>query len=151
MTVHERASAGGCLCGAVRYEVRGPLRAVIACHCRQCQRSSGHFVAATAARRRDLHLSGEENLSWYRSSARAERAFCRRCGSNLFWRRRDDETVSIMAGTLDRPTGLRLSEHIFTESAGDYYEITDGLPRRPGGLQGAPRHPVGGGDERGDG
>lgn len=42
---------GGCPCGGVRYEVRGPLRDVIACHCTQCRRTSGHFVAATACRR----------------------------------------------------------------------------------------------------
>ena len=41
---------GGCLCGAVRYRVAGPLRDVVACHCAQCRRSSGHFAAATAAR-----------------------------------------------------------------------------------------------------
>jgi len=42
------------LCGAVRYEVRGPLRPVVACHCTQCRRMTGHFLAATAAREADL-------------------------------------------------------------------------------------------------
>jgi len=43
---------GRCLCGAVRYELRGPLRPVVACHCNMCRRTSGHFAAATAARRK---------------------------------------------------------------------------------------------------
>ena len=49
---------GGCLCGAVRYRVAGPLRDVVACHCGQCRRSSGHHAAATAARRGDLGGGG---------------------------------------------------------------------------------------------
>ena len=43
---------GRCLCGAVNYRVDGPLRPVVACHCGQCQRTSGHFVAATSGRHR---------------------------------------------------------------------------------------------------
>jgi hypothetical protein len=35
---------GGCLCGAVRYELRSPLRPVVACHCKMCRRASGSFV-----------------------------------------------------------------------------------------------------------
>ena len=119
----EITGKGGCLCGAVAYEVRGPLRQVIACHCTQCRRTSGHFVAATQARRDDLALTSAEGLQWYASSDAAERGFCRHCGSSLFWRRLGEPLVSIMAGTLDQPTGLRIVEHIYRESAGDYYEV----------------------------
>jgi hypothetical protein len=101
---------GGCLCGGVRYEVHGPLRGVIACHCSQCRRTSGHFVAASEARTADLALLESATLRWYRSSVAAERGFCSRCGGNLFWRPTGAElgVTSIMAGTLDshgrRPT-----------------------------------------------
>ncbi|MDX1607168.1 MAG: GFA family protein, partial [Candidatus Competibacterales bacterium] len=75
---------GGCLCGAVRYRARGPLRPVIACHCRQCRRSSGHYVAATAALREALDLEDASGaLRWYRSSTQARRGFCAQCGSSL--------------------------------------------------------------------
>ena len=47
---------GGCACGGVRYEVHGKLRDVITCHCVQCRRTSGHFVAATACRRSTFKL-----------------------------------------------------------------------------------------------
>jgi hypothetical protein len=124
---------GGCLCGGVRYEVRGPLRDVIACHCSQCRRTSGHHVAATTALSTDLVLLAVETLSWYRSSPSAERGFCGRCGGNLFWRetRTDRYETSIMAGTLDVPTGLRLVQHIYTADKSDYYEIADGAPQDP--------------------
>ena len=65
---------GGCLCGAVRFEVAGPLRPVVLCHCTQCRRSTGHFMAATAARQRDFHLLAGEQLRWYASSDSARRA-----------------------------------------------------------------------------
>ena len=50
-------AVGGCLCRAVRYEVHGPLRDIIACHCMQCRRTSGHFVAATATRPENLVIT----------------------------------------------------------------------------------------------
>lgn len=124
---------GGCLCGAVRYEVSGPMRPVLACHCEQCRRTSGHFTAATAAHPADLRLAKSETLRWYRSSPEARRGFCGECGGNLFWEPEDRRHISIMAGTLDRPTGLKLVGHIFAAAADDYYRITDGLTQFPGG------------------
>ena len=79
---------GGCLCGAVRYEVHGSLRPIVMCHCTQCRRVTGHLMAATAARRADLRLLTAAELRWYDSSAQARRGFCARCGSTLFWEAR---------------------------------------------------------------
>jgi len=125
---------GQCLCGGVRYSVRGPLREVIACHCSQCRRSSGHHVAATAAARTALHLEEAATLRWYRSSPAADRGFCERCGSNLFWRQTDPAvtTISIMAGTLDPPTGVSIRRHIYVADRSDYYVIADGAAQFPG-------------------
>jgi hypothetical protein len=139
VVVAVRAS-GGCLCGQVRFEVRGPLRDILICHCRECRRWSGHLFAAAAARRRDLVVKGQ-SLAWVespKSDARARRGFCRSCGSSLFWDAPDSETVSIAAGALDEPTGLHIVGHVYTSHAGDYYELApDGLPRYPH-LTGAP-------------
>lgn len=129
----EVRASGGCLCGAVRYEVTGPLRPVVACHCQQCRRQSGHHVAATAARQADFRLTKSDGLRWYRSSPEARRGFCGVCGGNLFWEPEDRRHISIMAGTLDRPTGLLMVAHLFSGEANDYYRITDGLTQFPGG------------------
>jgi hypothetical protein len=75
---------GGCLCGGVRYSARGALRHVIACHCSQCRRTSGHHAAMTSVPTQDLVLISSTTLAWYRSSPRAERGFCHVCGGNLF-------------------------------------------------------------------
>lgn len=128
----EPVGRGRCLCGAVRYAVLGPLRPVIYCHCEMCRRTSGHFVAATACAREHLTLLSDETLCWYPSSPTARRGFCRICGSNLFWEPIGDRSISIMAGSLDTPTGLSAQEHIFTAEAGDYYRITDGLRQHVG-------------------
>lgn len=125
----EREARGGCLCGAVRYAVRGSLQPPVACHCGQCRRTSGHFVAATAAADADIAVAGDGALRWYESSPGVRRGFCATCGSNLFWQRLGSGRTSIHAGTLDGPTGLRLAGHIFTGFKGDYYAIDDGLPR----------------------
>lgn len=123
--------SGRCLCGAVRYEVHGPLSDAHACHCGQCRRQSGHFIVATGARRSDFRLTADSALKWYRSSEIAERGFCADCGSPLFW---DDggEEISINAGSLDAPTGLTIKKHIFVDDKGDYYEIDDRLPQFAG-------------------
>ncbi len=125
----EHVKTGRCLCGAVRYRAHGPLRAVVACHCSQCRRASGHHVAPTACARPALEIGGE--VRWYRSSPEARRGFCPVCGSNLFWDG-GGERISIMAGTLDRPTGLSVARHIFCADKGDYYEIRDDLPKADG-------------------
>jgi len=122
-------ATGRCLCGAVRYAVGGPLRDVSYCHCSQCRRTSGHFVAASACDASHLRLLEDAGLRWYRSSPLAERGFCKHCGASLFWRPAHGRHISIMAGTLDVPTNLKAFEHIHVDSASDYYTIGDGLPR----------------------
>ncbi len=116
---------GGCLCGAVTYQISGPLRPVIYCHCQQCRKTSGHYVAATSVAREHIRIEGK--VAWYQSSQTARRGFCPVCGSNLFW---DGSGVnlSIFAGSLDNADGLTAKGHIFVADKGAYYELTDGLP-----------------------
>ncbi|MEM7643632.1 MAG: GFA family protein [Pseudomonadota bacterium] len=120
---------GSCLCGAVRYAVDGPLRPVVACHCGQCRKATGNYVAATSAARGDVTIEGK--LTWFQSSETARRGFCGTCGSQLFW---DGPGVnlSIMAGSLDLPTGLTLAGHIYCEGRGDWYALPSGDRQVPG-------------------
>ena len=122
----EEIHGGSCLCGGVRYEARGPLRDVIACHCSQCRKQTGHFMAATAARARTLQGDEGRSLKWYASSAQANRGFCATCGSTLFWQGKGRDYIAIAAGTLDGDSGLRIEGHIFCADKGDYYQISDG-------------------------
>ena len=126
-------ATGGCLCGAVKYEIHGKLYNVINCHCSKCRRVHGHFSAHASSKREDLKLVEEGGLKWYRSvtdeTPDVYRGFCQECGSSLFWDARGDDYMYISAGTLDQPTGLKTIVHIWMSQAGDYYELTDDLEK----------------------
>lgn len=126
-------ATGGCLCGAITYEVRGPLRDILLCHCDECRRWGGYVGAFTSTRTEHLDIEGAHALRWIDSpdsDRHARRGFCVECGSSLFWQPAPGERTNIAAGTLDRPTGLRIAAHWYTGHAGDYDELpADGLPR----------------------
>ena len=119
---------GSCLCGQIRFATPEPLRPVIACHCTQCRKTAGHFVAATSALRTSVTIAGAPR--WYDSSSKVRRGFCPKCGSQLFWDGKGTH-LSIFARCIDGATGVRMAEHIFFANKGDYYEIADGLPQAP--------------------
>ena len=127
---------GSCLCGAVRYEVRGLLRDSIACHCSQCRKTSGHYWSATQAKTADLHLLEGRGLRWFRSSGIAQRGFCQHCGSSLFWRPDGADTTSIGSGTLDGPSGLKTMCHIYVADKGNYVDIAPAVVQWPQGRPG---------------
>jgi hypothetical protein len=137
MTESQKITTGGCLCGAVRYEVKGPLRDVVNCHCSMCQRQHGNFGPHSKARKVNIRITNDSGLAWYQTSEIARRGFCRLCGSGLFWEPFDLDATGIIAGTLDGPTGLKTIGHIFVGEKCDFYEITDGLPQFPGASDGA--------------
>lgn len=120
---------GQCLCGSVRYQVRGPSESYTVCHCSQCRRQSGHQWASGQCKDEDLAISGD-TLSWYQSSQSATRGFCSACGSYLFWIVDGEGKTSFSLGSLDAPTGLTLEKHIFVADKGDYYAITDDIPQK---------------------
>ena len=132
----EALHTGHCLCGAVRFTTRGPLRDVIACHCSQCRRQTGHFFAATSVADDRLEIEGGDSLSWFRATPEAARGFCCICGSALFWKYDGETATSIGAGAFDAHTGLKLTMHIYCADKSDYYDIADDLPRYPLGSPG---------------
>ena len=139
-TVDRRAvtGRGRCLCGAVRYAVYGELRTrVSACHCHMCRRhigGVGYWTSVDTAD--DIEIDGGTALRWYNSSPGNYRGFCQICGSSLFIREDDRTVIDIVSGTLEEMPDMKVTQHIFVASKGDYYEIEDDLPRyadsRPG-------------------
>lgn len=120
---------GSCLCGAVTFEVASELPGPDACHCEKCRKTSGHYWASTDVLKTNLKIEGEDNLTWFQSSEKVRRGFCRTCGSALFWDPIGREKIGVAMGAFDKPTGTRLHIHIFVADKGDYYDITDGLPQ----------------------
>ena len=120
------AHKGSCYCGAVEYELHGALRPSVACHCSQCRKTSGHYWSATQVSNENFVVTKDAGLKWFRSSDTARRAFCKECGSSLFWQLDSEDETSVATGTLDGETGLTTDRHIFVADKGDYYEIETG-------------------------
>lgn len=130
--------SGGCLCGKVSYRTRGPLRGVVYCHCTQCRRQTGHYLAATDVDDQHIEIQGSAHMGWYAASDFAKRGFCRECGSILFWKRNGSERISVTAGSFHEPTGLKSQCHIFVADKGDYYDLDDALPKFGKSTDGIP-------------
>jgi hypothetical protein len=121
---------GSCVCGAVEFEVDGPIRDGIACHCSQCRKMSGHFWVASSVPLDRFRLTRDDGLEWYAASDQAARGFCKRCGSFLLWKPAGEDRMSFALGAIDGPTGVEIASHIFTGDAGDYY-APEGPPPEP--------------------
>ena len=119
----ERQLHGSCLCGQVDFQLHGPVRDVINCFCSQCRKTSGHHVAATAVDKSDLTFTRKHTLRWYECLPGVWRGFCQACGSSLFWDAGKENRISVMAGCLEPPTGLRTAANIHVEDASDYCVI----------------------------
>jgi hypothetical protein len=118
---------GSCLCGAVTFEVAGDLPGPDACHCGQCRKSSGHYFASTDVPRAAVTIRGEQSITWYQSSEKARRGFCKTCGASLFWDPLSRDWIGLAMGAFDTPTATRLALHIFVADKGDYYDVGDGV------------------------
>jgi hypothetical protein len=123
---------GSCLCGSVRYEIRGSLERITHCHCSQCRKVHGAAFGSYAPVHRTefRFVAGEGDVAEYASSPGVQRTFCRRCGSTLqFVRASKPDGFWLAVGTLDTDPGIRPSHHIFVGSKAPWFEITDGSPQ----------------------
>jgi hypothetical protein len=136
MTDAERLT-GRCNCGAVSYEVEGPLVSAGYCHCTRCQRRTGTAASPSArpARGSFRILTGQDRLRAWRPESGWQKWFCGDCGSAMFSRDPSDpESVGIRMGTFDRDPGIRPGHHQFVAHAAPWEPIPDdGLPRYPEG------------------
>ena len=99
---------GSCLCGGVRYEISGPLRGVLNCHCSMCRKAHGAaFRTRASVNAADFRwVLGEELVTYYESSPGNHRGFCRVCGSPLLSRFDfDPSAYGLPLGALDDDPG----------------------------------------------
>ena len=123
------AQTGSCLCGEVHFEINQELDGVHACHCTMCRKTTGHFLVGTTVNVDNLNFTKEAGVTWYRSSDFAQRAFCKFCGSQLFYKADNSDRLTLMAGLLDQPVETPITRHIFTADKGGYYALDDGAPQ----------------------
>ncbi len=127
---------GGCLCGAVRYEVTEPLVSASYCHCTRCQRRTGSAAAASArvAPGSLRIVSGEELIAEWVPDEGYAKCFCSACGGALWSKHPETDAKSVRMGTFDGDPGIRPQWRSFVAYAASWEPIPDdGLPRYPEG------------------
>lgn len=130
-------AAGSCQCGDVRFAVEWPSKWVAHCHCTMCRRAHGAafvtWVGMEEVRARIDDAAGR--LRWYASSPTAERGFCSRCGSMLFFRgQRWPGELHIVRASFDDPVDRAPQVHVHYDTHVDWAPTDpgDGLPRKAG-------------------
>lgn len=120
---------GRCLCGHISFEVTAPLQEVAICHCAQCQHWHGYAGAYCLAPSAAVVLHNGKDIRWYSASLETRRGFCPECASCLFWQvlwgDTPAEQMSISAGALDAPTGLKTGRQIFLSEGASSYRMSE--------------------------
>ena len=118
------SSDGGCLCGAVRFTATPKDHDIGACHCSMCRRwTAGPFLVRDCGT--SLQVKDDANLGVYRSSEWAERAFCRQCGTPLFYRLVDQNLHFVSAEAFDSRAGYALTHQVFIDEKPSYYDFAN--------------------------
>jgi hypothetical protein len=121
---------GGCLCGAVRYEIAGAPGRILHCHCSMCRKAAGAVMLTFVSCGADQLIYTKGAPATHRSSEIASRGFCGDCGSPLtFAFDAHPERISVTAGTLDDPNAVAPSLHVHDADRIGWLHIDDGLPR----------------------
>ena len=122
---------GKCLCGSVNVKITADHHDVGACHCEMCRRwSSGPLMVVHVGK--DVEILGEENITAYSSSTWGERAFCKKCGCNLYYRIVQSGEYSVSVGLFDDQAGLDLRSQMFVEEQPDFYEFANETKKMTG-------------------
>lgn len=126
------ALIGGCLCGEIRYRITAAPVEALYCHCGMCRRAHGAPVVAWLTVPLEAFTVTAGAPVAYRSSAKAWRHFCGRCGTPLTWREAENpRLVDVSIASLDNPEAVEPNVHVWTDSRIAWFETADRLPRYP--------------------
>ncbi len=122
---------GSCLCGSVRFSAQPKSNNVDACHCVMCRKwGGGPFFSAGCGDA--VNFEGVENITVFNSSKWAERGFCQKCGTHLFYRLKHEEHYAIPIGLFDSSNNWVLTEQIFIEQKPAFYSLGDDTKKLTG-------------------
>jgi hypothetical protein len=120
--------AGGCQCGAVRYQLTTAPDHVSVCHCRMCQKASGGPVMAFArVKKSDLRWTRGEPAAFLSSSV-VERHFCSACGTPLTYNFIETGNISVTACSLDDPEAVRPALQYSVDRTLSWFPMISKLP-----------------------
>lgn len=113
---------GSCLCGAVRFTANNSSDNVGACHCGMCRKwGGGPFMEIDCGT--DITFEGEDDIAVYNSSSWAERGFCKKCGSHLFYRLKESRQHMISVGLFDDQKNLVFESQVFIDRKPSFYSF----------------------------
>ncbi|MFJ5340724.1 GFA family protein [Pectobacterium sp. CHL-2024] len=119
---------GRCLCGGVTISTTHSVSEVGVCHCGMCQTWSGGPLMAVECKDPAIKIEGEENITVWQSSEWAERAFCRVCGTHLFYRLRGTDAYEIPAGFFADEANKKMVTQIYIDNKPSYYSFAEKTP-----------------------
>ncbi len=126
--------SGGCLCGAVRFDARNVPDTYGICHCPMCRRWTGSALLEVSVKTEDLTWLGTENIAVYDSSGWAERAWCKICGTNVYFRHTKEDkwfgSTDLPIGVFDDPNGFTLTHEIYVDQQPDSFAYAGGDHKR---------------------
>ena len=122
-------SKGSCLCGGVKFKTKDFHRQVFNCHCIQCMKTHGNFGAYTALKDLNVKFITKRTLKWFKSSKKAQRGFCKKCGASIFFKMNKSNIISISAGLFDKSLKLKTIRNIFTKNRLKYYSLDSNIPK----------------------
>ncbi len=111
---------GSCLCGAICFTAKKVGNSVGACHCGTCRKWGGGPLMAVNSGS-DVSFEGEENITVYDSSTWAERGFCKRCGSHLFYRLKESNQHIIPVGLFENQESFVFENQVFIDKKPSFY------------------------------
>ena len=115
---------GQCMCGSVRVFARQSDNEVGACHCHMCRQwGGGPFMETNCGT--DVDYEGEEYISTFKSSDWAERGFCSRCGTHLFYRLRETGQTMVPVGLFETDENLAFTHQVFIDEKPSLYEFAN--------------------------
>ena len=121
---------GRCLCSAVTFVAEDVGAELGICHCSMCRRWAGGPTFSAAVGK--VTFNGEENIERYSSSDWAERGFCRRCGSSLFYRSKETNQYSLSMGSFDDQRLFKIASEIYVDYKPAGYDFAGVHPRLTG-------------------
>ncbi len=125
----ERALAGSCECGAVRYRVPDDFEYALNCHCKSCRAATGSaFKAMAGIEREKLEIVDGRKSVLIVGEEDANHTRCASCGSLLFSVVREGAYVHVALGSLVDAPSIRPTKHIWVSQKAPWFEITDDLP-----------------------
>ncbi len=115
---------GQCICGSVRVTAKSPAEDIGACHCGTCRRWGGGPLLAIDCGT-DFAFDDDSAVATYDSSEWADRGFCNKCGTHLFYRLKESGQYIVPIGLFNDADGMTFGHQVFVDEKPDYYDFAN--------------------------